>query len=80
MVRVAPGIAGVPIEVEVWSLPRPAFGGFVAMIPAPLGIGKVQLANGREVCGFLCEGHALVRGAEDISHFGGWRSYLAKRA
>jgi len=80
LVRVAPGAAGVPIEVEVWSLPRTAFGGFVAMIPAPLGIGKVQLADGREVCGFLCEGHALASGAEDISHLGGWRPYLAQRA
>ena len=80
LVRAAPEATGVPIEVEVWSLPRPAFGGFVAMIPAPLGIGKVQLADGREVCGFLCEGHAIARGAEDISHLGGWRSYLAKRA
>ena len=40
----------------------------------------VKLADGREVCGFLCEGHAIARGAEDISHLGGWRSYLAKRA
>jgi allophanate hydrolase len=80
LVRVAPGAGGVPIEVEVWSLPRPAFGGFVAMIPAPLGIGKLQLADGREVSGFLCEGYALAGGAQDISHLGGWRSYLAQRA
>jgi allophanate hydrolase len=66
---------GSEIEVEVWSLTAAAFGRFVAAIPAPLGIGTVQLRAGETVKGFLCESHA-VRGAEDISHFGGWRGYL----
>ena len=35
-----------------------------------------QLDDGRFVHGFLCESHALA-GARDISHFGGWRAYLA---
>jgi allophanate hydrolase len=70
---------GVAIEVEVWSVPSAALGSFVAGIPAPLGIGKVQLADGREVSGFLCEAHALGEGARDISHLGGWRAFLANR-
>jgi allophanate hydrolase len=66
---------GAAIEVEVWALDAAGFGGFVAAIPAPLGIGKVALADGTEVSGFLCEGVA-VEHARDITEFGGWRAYL----
>jgi allophanate hydrolase len=38
-------------------------------------LGSVQLADGTEVPGFLCEPSALTD-AEDITSFGGWRSYL----
>lgn len=68
---------GVAIEVEVWALSEAAFGRFVAAIPAPLGIGTVELSSGETVKGFLCEGLA-VREAEDISQFGGWRGYLSR--
>ena len=67
---------GASIEVELWSVPAAALGGFVAQVPAPLAIGKVLLANGAQVSGFLCEAHA-VREARDISAYGGWRAYLA---
>ena len=73
-----PGFQGPGLTVELWALPPAAFGAFVAAIPAPLGIGKILLADGRAVCGFLCEGHAL-EGAEEITAFGGWRAYLARR-
>jgi len=73
LLRLAQG--GAAIDVEVWSVPAAQFGGFVAGIPAPLGIGKLELADGRWVCGFLCEGHA-VQGARDISALGGWRAWL----
>ncbi|WP_108126559.1 allophanate hydrolase [Saccharospirillum mangrovi] len=66
---------GVAIEVELWSVPADQLGGFVADIPAPLGIGKLELADGRWVSGFICEGAGLA-GATDISQFGGWRAYL----
>jgi allophanate hydrolase len=74
-----PAFAGPGIAVEVWALPPAAFGAFVARIPAPLGIGKLKLADGTLVSGFLCEGHA-VAGAEEITGFGGWRAYLAARS
>jgi allophanate hydrolase len=67
---------GAAIEVEVWSMPAAAFGGFVAGIPAPLSIGKLTLADGGTVCGFLCEALAVQR-AQDITQFGGWRAYQA---
>jgi allophanate hydrolase len=76
MVQV-PGFDGPGVAVEVWALPEAAFGAFVARIPAPLGIGKVELADGSRVSGFLCEAHAL-EGAEEVTRFGGWRAYRAQ--
>jgi allophanate hydrolase len=72
--RVAEG--GSAIELEVWDMPQSQVGSFLALIPPPLGLGSLQLADGRHVHGFLCEAHALA-GARDISAFGGWRAYLA---
>ncbi|WP_371319830.1 allophanate hydrolase [Variovorax sp. dw_308] len=77
MLRVAPG-AGAAIRLEVWEMPSSHYGSFVALIPAPLGIGTVTLADGSSVQGFVCEPLAL-EGAEDITHHGGWRRYIASR-
>lgn len=68
--------SGAPIAVELWDVPLKLFGSFVALIPAPLGIGTLTLGDGREVKGFICEG-AAVEGATDITHLGGWRAYIA---
>uniref|UniRef100_UPI0038BBCD77 allophanate hydrolase n=1 Tax=Paraburkholderia bannensis TaxID=765414 RepID=UPI0038BBCD77 len=68
---------GVAVEVEVWDMPAAQFGSFVALIPAPLGIGTLTLADGRTVQGFLCESIAL-HDATDISAFGGWRAWLQR--
>lgn len=70
---------GAAIEVEVWSVPEAAFGSFVAGIPAPLGIGKLELEDGRKVCGFICE-PCGEEGAEDITHHGGWRAYMRRKS
>jgi allophanate hydrolase len=67
--------AGAAIEVEVWALPSEHLGSFVAAIPAPLGVGKLELENGDWVSGFLCEGYATLQ-ATDITHHGGWRAYM----
>ncbi len=71
--------AGVAIEVEVWSLPVRNFGSFVAGIPAPLGIGRVELQDGRWLSGFICEGYGL-EGAKNISRHGGWKNWLKQLA
>lgn len=76
MIRVAE--SGRAIEVEVWQVPVQHFGSFVAEIPGPLGIGKVQLADGRWESGFICEGSG-IEGAKDITELGGWRAYLATK-
>jgi allophanate hydrolase len=67
---------GNSIEVEIWELPLRHFGSFVAEIAAPLGMGSLQLADGRWVKGFICEASAAID-AKDISTLGGWRAYLA---
>ncbi|MBD1553716.1 allophanate hydrolase [Pseudomonas typographi] len=77
MVRV--GAAGVAIEVEVWELPSQELGSLLGEIPAPLGLGKVELSDGRWETGFICDGWGL-EGAEDISRFGGWRAWLARES
>jgi allophanate hydrolase len=69
--------AGRSIEAELWELPASELGGFVAEIPAPLGVGKVLLADDRELPGFICAAGA-VGDAEDISAFGGWRAWLRR--
>jgi allophanate hydrolase len=74
MVRVAKG--GAPVAMEIWEMPASEFGSFVACIPAPLGIGTVGLEDGAVVQGFVCEAVA-AEGAQDITHHGGWRAYLA---
>jgi allophanate hydrolase len=70
------GATGAPIEVELWDVPVSQFGSFVAEIPAPLGIGTLQLEDGRSVKGFICEPQGL-EGGRDITQFGGWRAFLA---
>lgn len=71
----APEFAGEGIDIEIWSLSAENFGTFIAALPAPMGIGKVTLADGSVHPGFLCEAYALD-GAKDITSFGGWRNYL----
>jgi allophanate hydrolase len=75
MLRVKVG-SGSSIELEVWALSAAAFGKFVAAIPPPLSIGTIRLADGSGVKGFLVE-PAAIDGARDISHFGGWRAFMA---
>jgi allophanate hydrolase len=65
---------GARIELEVWTLPMETIGSFLAGIGSPLALGTIELDDGSRVHGFLCEAHA-VKEAEDISSFGGWRSY-----
>lgn len=69
------GVGG--IEVEIYELDFADYGSFVALIPPPLGIGSVKLDDGTWVQGFLCEPHA-VKGARNITAFGGWRAFLAR--
>ncbi|MFD8819130.1 allophanate hydrolase [Streptomyces sp. NPDC059627] len=72
------GAGGAAIEAEVWSLPAEGLGRLLAALPRPMALGSVELADGTSVPGFLCEPGALAD-AEDITHHGGWRAFLAER-
>lgn len=50
-------------------MPLSEFGFFASLIPSPLGIGKIELEDGIEAPGFVCEAAEM---AEEISHSGGW--------
>ncbi|MFC7435674.1 hypothetical protein ACFQNJ_14250 [Hydrogenophaga bisanensis] len=76
IVRVAEG--GAAIDMEVWELLAEHFGSIVDGIPAPLGIGKVKLADGTWVSGFVCEAIGVEDGTE-ITQLGSWRGWLAQK-
>jgi allophanate hydrolase len=67
---------GTQIELEIWAVPQAELGLFIAGIPAPLGLGTLELEDATTCTGFICEGYAACT-ATDISGFGGWRGYLA---
>ena len=77
MLRVAQG-EGVSIALEIWALNAEGFGRIIASIPAPLSIGAIRLSDGRQVQGFLAEAEA-IKGARDVSEFGGWRAFVASQ-
>ncbi|WP_310551656.1 allophanate hydrolase [Paenibacillus glufosinatiresistens] len=70
LVRTASG--GASIALELWEMPAASFGLFTAGIPAPLGIGRIELEDGSAVPGFVCEAYA-VQEAEELTAYGGWR-------
>lgn len=73
LVRVSSG--GAAIEVEIWGLSAEALASLLAIVPAPLGIGHVELESGTLVPGFICEAYAAAA-ATDITSYGGWRAYV----
>ena len=69
---------GKSIDLELWDIPEVNLGTFIASIHAPLGVGRVELADGTDVLGFICESYA-IQNAEDITEFGSWRSYISSK-
>lgn len=68
---------GARIALELWSLPKTALGHLMCQIPAPLGLGSIELEDGSRVTGFLCEAAGTL-GATEITSAGGWRQYLSE--
>lgn len=77
LVRHGTGL-GAPIAGEVWQLSPAGLGRFLADLPAPMGLGPVELSDGRWVPGFCCSAEAGAAGT-DITAYGGWRAYRAAR-
>lgn len=67
---------GAAIAVEVWGVPIQHVGSFLRLIPHPLGLGKVELADGSWCTSFICEPCGL-EGAREITALGGWRAFMA---
>lgn len=62
---------GAAIVGERWVLSPAALGEFLAELPAPMQLGKVELDDGSWITGFGCDHVAPARG-RDITEFGGW--------
>lgn len=68
------------IIVEIYDVPLVHLGSFLSGIPYPLGLGKVELASGEWVTGFIaCEAALKEEGVEDVTHHGGWAKYIASK-
>jgi allophanate hydrolase len=86
MVRVAEGEHGGDFFLELWDVPLESFGRFILQVPAPLGIGTVELDDGAQEKGFICEAwvaEAAKRGSPrvaDITALGSWLAYIEQRA
>ena len=74
MVRAAGG--GASILGEIWALPAAQIGPFLAVIPPPLGFGRVTLEDGSTMLGFQAESEGVAT-APEITERGGWRAHLA---
>jgi allophanate hydrolase len=72
-----PNGSGSSLEVEVHELSHAALGSLMVSIKPPLAIGTVTLDDGRELPGFVCEGHAAAW-APDVTDSGGWRAHLRR--
>jgi allophanate hydrolase len=71
LVRVDDG--GAVIVGERWVLSPAALGEFLAELPAPMLLGKVELDDGTWITGFGCD-HAAPAHGRDITGYGGWRA------
>ncbi|OBI67175.1 allophanate hydrolase [Mycolicibacterium fortuitum] len=74
LIRVGDG--GAPIVGERWLLSPAALGEFLAELPAPMLLGKVELDDGRWITGFGCDHTAPTQG-RDITEYRGWLAAMA---
>ncbi len=70
--------SGGQISLEIWSINSSDIGELLSREPAGLSVGKILLADSREVLGILGESY-LCEGMQEITQFGGWREYKGLR-
>ena len=68
---------GTSIQVEIWKISESGVLHILAVEPAGLSIGKVELISGNYVLGVVAESYILAH-QEEITQYGGWRAYLAQ--
>ena len=71
--------AGVALKAHRWVLSPAALGRFLAGLPAPMQLGKVEFDDGTWRTSFGCDGAAAAAGT-DISQYGGWAAAVAAGA
>jgi len=69
------GADGAGIEVELHDLPLTRLGDLVVLLPSPLAVGRVGLADGTSVVGIVCA-HAPPD-AVDVTEHVSWPRYLS---
>ncbi|HEV7419742.1 MAG TPA: allophanate hydrolase [Mycobacterium sp.] len=74
-----PDGGGTALKAHRWLLSPAALGHFLAALPAPMQLGKVEFDDGTWRTSFGCDGGAADAGV-DISHFGGWAAAVAAGA
>ena len=70
LVRTGPA-AGVSIGGQLWLIGTAQLGDFLAGLPAPMYLGRIELADGSQAVGFGCGLEAWQDGV-DISEHGDW--------
>ncbi|MGE0216017.1 allophanate hydrolase [Mycolicibacterium sp.] len=75
--RVPDGVAGAALTGHRWLLSPAALGRFLAELPAPMQLGKVEFDDGSWRTAFGCDGSAA---GVDISAYGGWADAVAAGA
>ena len=76
--RVPDGAEGVPLLGHRWLLSPAALGRFLAALPAPMQLGKVEFDDGTWRTAFGCDGAAAT--GPDISEYGSWPAAIAAGA
>jgi allophanate hydrolase len=76
--RVADGDQGVSLLGHRWLLSPAALGRFLAALPAPMQLGKVEFDDGTWRTAFGCDGTAAT--GPDISAYGSWPAAIAAGA
>jgi allophanate hydrolase len=76
--RVADGDAGAALLGHRWLLSPAALGTFLAALPAPMQLGKVEFGDGTWRTAFGCDGSAAT--GPDISSYGSWPAAVAAGA
>ena len=69
---------GTRVALELWDVPVEGLASLLMNEPPGLAIGKVVLRDGSIVLGVLGEPF-LCEGQREITSYGGWRAYIARR-
>jgi len=76
--RVPDGASGAALLGHRWLLSPAALGRFLAALPAPMQLGKVEFDDGTWRTAFGCDGAAAT--GPDISSYGSWPAAIAAGA